>query len=657
MKSKTSFFNKTIFFKNIRRYWLLPAIYLFCYIWAMPVTIYFGNRSRYDYISGIERLNSLKQSIMGGYLIVSLVFAIGAGLLTAQCIYSYLQRSASVNFFHSLPSDRKQMFFTNLLSGFAMIAAPVVITGFISMLVGLSIELNVIAELFAWMLVSLIMAAFFYMFAVICTLMSGQNWFGGGIYIIFLIYYIGMMILCVAIISLVNIGCDIDYWLPEGALGIVSPITFFGRSLLTDNDPIVNGIGSVLSKMSLELIEGSIFTVLFVIAAYFLYKYRHSETAGDTVAFRFAKPIFRWGFALSFSLLLTVIMLATIRADHKVSKVVMIVFMIIFGSLGFIIAQMLIKKSVHVFKLAKAQEETKKTSFGFKQETICFCVIIAAIGAIVLASAAKVNKYVPDKDDVRTVMLNTNYGIWTQNIYDRNIISEVTDIHREIIDELDLIATEDSSTYTYVTDKYTDVNRNPVTEYLYFDIDYTLGSGRTVTRHYNIPNTAKAYKHIEDMYSKKEFMVSLAFGEVDSSKIGAAYLIDTFSGESIACYYNDASALYDALLDDVNEGVMKAGDLYSDRYVYEIMEKGDVFEIKKKSGEFFDENGNMVNNESAYSIEIPYEYVGMDLDSQDNDYIIAFSPRDMMGGLYYCVRLNKKCTNMLNIFKNCRWFM
>ena len=144
MKSKTSFFNKTIFFKNLRRFWILPAVYLFCFIWAMPVTMYFGFRMGYGYTNTVDKLNSLRESIFSSYLILSLVFAVGAGLLTALWVFSYLQRSASVNFFHSLPSNRKEMFFTNLLSGFAMIAVPAVVTCLISMLVSISIELNVI---------------------------------------------------------------------------------------------------------------------------------------------------------------------------------------------------------------------------------------------------------------------------------------------------------------------------------------------------------------------------------------------------------------------------------------------------------------------------------------------------------------------------------
>ena len=89
MKSKTSFFNKTIFFKNIRRYWLLPAFYLFCYIWAMPVTIYFGFRTPQSYYGyrASAMFNDLEQGIMQGYLMVSLVYAVGAGIMTALIVF------------------------------------------------------------------------------------------------------------------------------------------------------------------------------------------------------------------------------------------------------------------------------------------------------------------------------------------------------------------------------------------------------------------------------------------------------------------------------------------------------------------------------------------------------------------------------------------
>ena len=437
MKSKTSFFNKTIFFKNLRRFWILPAAYLFCYIWAMPVTMYFGYRSGFGYNDRIDRLNSLHEAVFSGYLMVSLVFAVGAGLLTALWVFSYLQRPASVNFFHSLPSDRKEMFFTNLLSGFAMMAVPAAITCLISMLVSISIEINVIPELLAWLLITLIMAAFFYLFAVICTLISGQNWFAGGIYAIFLVYFLGMMALCVAIISMINIGCDVNYWIPEGILGIISPLTFFGADILAMDKQIMSkSLGRILSEFSPEMIEGTIFVIIFAVAAYYLYKYRHSESAGDTVAFRFARPIFRWGFAISFSLLFTVIMLATVMAGYKEARIIMFFFLIIFGILGFIIAQMLIKKSVHIFKLAKNQPHK---DLGLTTELVSFCVLMIIVGSIVSVSAVKVNRYVPDPDKVRAVSINSNYGSWAKMNDDRKIISEVTAIHQDIIDQLDMV--------------------------------------------------------------------------------------------------------------------------------------------------------------------------------------------------------------------------
>ncbi|MCR5768825.1 MAG: hypothetical protein K6G45_10095 [Lachnospiraceae bacterium] len=633
MKSKTSFFNKTIFFKTIRRFWLLPAAYMFWYTWAMPVTLFFAFNTKYG-IGWTDRIMSMKEGLLSGYLIVSLAYSVVAGILTAQCAFVYLKRHAAVSFFHSLPVDRKQLYFTNLLSGFAMIAVPIVLTSLISLLVCACMGANVISEMAVWLLASLIMAAFFYMFAVICIMFSGQNWFAVIVYLIFMVYVIGVIALSAFLVSMINIGCNINFKLPEGALGIISPVSFFGVGFfkVSKND-IVSGIGSVLSSMSLELIEGTIFIVLFVILAYYLYKFRRSEAAGDTVAFGFAKPIFRWGFAFSFSLLLTVIMIVTISPSFASAKIVMTVFMIIFGMLGFILAQMLLKKSAHVFKLSKP------AGFNFKHELVCCGAVMLIAGIVISLVAMKVNKYVPKTENIRGITLNTSYGYRNTLCYDRDVISEVVSIHNDIVDELDEIAKIENGRSIF--------NLYDGEDYSYFDIAYTMGDGSVIKRNYMIPGNTKAYRHIDDMYNDRNLAIGLKFGDVDTSKIGAAYFVDDTEEEAVACYYNDATALYEAMIADLNDGNIAASDLYYDEYMYAVYKKIDGY---------YDEDGQYVEIENGFKNEIPFEMMGFDLGSQEFRYVLAFSPVNT-DRIFYCVVLNEKCSHILDTMKKSRWFL
>ncbi|MCR5332088.1 MAG: hypothetical protein K6E62_13040 [Lachnospiraceae bacterium] len=654
MKSKTSFFNKTVFFKNIRRFWLLPAIFLFGYIWAMPVTIYFGfriNPSSYAGYRVQSLFTDLENSILCGYLILSLFYAIGAGLLTALNVFGYMHRNASVNFFHSLPSDRKQLFFTNLLSGFAMIAVPILITDIISLFVCASIGFNAVKALGIWLLASLIMAAFFYMFAVVCNMLSGQGWFAGTIYVIFLVYVLGINVLCVTVISLINVGCSVDYFLPDGIFGIVSPVTFFmNKILIYDSHRPYYQAGEILKMLLPELVTGAVCAVVFALIAYFLYKYRQSESAGDTVAFGFAKPIFRWGFAFSFSLLLTCIMLATVRPGYTASKFVMIVFIVIFGVLGFIIAQMLIRKSVHIFKLAKNQEDidasqndkikAKKLVYRFKYETVCFAVAAFLLSLIVCFFAAKQNNYVPDQNDIRSIsVICGHFDMKGALVYDKNVINEMLSVHHDIVDEMDKVAKATNEGWSY-TDPYIEENT-------YFRIVYYMSDNTSIERTYRLPPDTKAYQHLQDTMKRKDLIVGLKFGGASASDIGSAYLLEDLDQETAACSDKDSQKLYEAFLEDVKDGNISYDDLFIDGYLYQIFQKTETY----------DENGNPIPADGAFSREIPFELINIDFSNPEERYVIAFDYRLSDSYKYFCVRLSEKCVHMLDVMKDCDWFI
>ena len=88
--------------------------------------------------------------------------------------------------------------------------------------------------------------------------------------------------------------------------------------------------------------------VVFLIAAYQLYKWRKLETAGDLISMRGIKPVFRWGVAVCAGLLGGTAVADTIGNSFSSAKVhfwILAAGTLIFGAIGFFVAEMLIEKN------------------------------------------------------------------------------------------------------------------------------------------------------------------------------------------------------------------------------------------------------------------------------------------------------------------------
>ena len=123
MKSKNSFFNKTIFLKNVTLYWPIWGIYaLISFImqpfmlWLVNNWSYFGN----GYTDEMKFRDLMDAVGFGGYVVL---IAFGA-LLSGMALYSYMYNSKSANMIHALPVDRPQLYGTAVISGLAFLIVP-----------------------------------------------------------------------------------------------------------------------------------------------------------------------------------------------------------------------------------------------------------------------------------------------------------------------------------------------------------------------------------------------------------------------------------------------------------------------------------------------------------------------------------------------------
>lgn len=140
MRSKTSCFNKTLFLKNLTRFWPLWGGASF--IGALFSLALLSQLLRYgkDSIASepLEMTLGYYGILSGLVPIICLLY----GLLCALAVWGYLYSARSVNLMHILPIRREGLFVTNFLSGYVMLLLPFAVTG------GLCIVISAVFGLF-----------------------------------------------------------------------------------------------------------------------------------------------------------------------------------------------------------------------------------------------------------------------------------------------------------------------------------------------------------------------------------------------------------------------------------------------------------------------------------------------------------------------------
>ena len=138
MQSKTSFFNRTLFRKNLTRFWPLWGGASFLgslFPLALLLQLVRQGGIRDTMASKSLAFTEMYYDVAAyGLPIISLIYAI----LCAMLVWSYLYNARSVGLMHTLPITRTGLFVTNFLSGMAMMLIPYAVTGLLCILISLA---------------------------------------------------------------------------------------------------------------------------------------------------------------------------------------------------------------------------------------------------------------------------------------------------------------------------------------------------------------------------------------------------------------------------------------------------------------------------------------------------------------------------------------
>ena len=567
MQSKTSFFNRTVFLHDLKRWWPLTALYTLVWLLILPLSR-LTELNHDAYLSAWNaQYETLEIAALGGYWSAFLT-----GILFAMAAFSYLTNPRATYGLHALPERRETLYVTHYLAGLCSQLAPLLLTVALTMAVLASRGAMTGRVLGLTLLALLLPPLFFYSFGVFCMIFTGQILAAPVFYGVLNVLVVGVELLIRTFAGNFLYGWAENI---EPVLTPLSPIVKLVengvRATQNTYEFLENGVTLVEGTQELQLLGldwlliyaavGLVFAVLGLL----VYRARHSEATGSTVAVDWARPIFKYGVtfcaALALGQLLYFLFFGQFRSNGSYSLPGTLGCMALSGLLGYFAAEMLLKKSFRVLKS------------GWRG-AVAVVAVLVVMGCVMSLDLTGYESYVPDVDDVQnvTVQMNvySNFNHFFLDIQDPETIRLIIEAHRAVVSdkERQLSLNDGSQPWDHTEDGAVGG---------YFAVNYTLDDGRVVRRHY--PNVTVFASEVGDpasvagaltaLNSSETVMLARALGrdyfsaDNDPRALpdlrftgGDAYVYDNdaYREQSRTLTAHEAELLYDAVLRDVAAG-------------------------------------------------------------------------------------------------------
>lgn len=481
MQSKTSFFNKTIFLKNITLYWPIWGIYLAFVICMMPINIFLNTAITAKGYTSEQLVTAKYEGYMGCVSIMTTpIICITIAIIAVMAVFSYIYNTRSSHMFHSLSVRREELFITNYLSGLLFMIVPLIVAFLLSVFVCALRGITSLEYLLIWLLYMSGMSFFFYSMTILVGMFTGLLIAVPILSVIMNFLYIGCRYIVTNIIGGISYGMTESY--ANRSYSIFSPLLY-----------MINKVGIVQDWSSDEvqyiviggryIIIYSITAVVFTIIAFLMYRKRRLETTGDSLSINAVKPVFRWGFAACVAFLGAMVVGQMIPTDETpMREFVIITFLVvIIGVIAFFIAEMILEKQAKVF-----------TKRRFAEAGVFLGISIAFMIAIE-GDLFGLETKIPATDQIVSAQLNMYYPISKS---DADGIEQIRSLHQQIIDSKQEF------------ENYEIKNTSDDAENESIEIRYILKNGSTMVRYYKIP-TDSEYLADEDSVASKVYEMSV----------------------------------------------------------------------------------------------------------------------------------------------------
>ena len=573
MRSATSFFDKTLFRSQLKHTWPLWLGYTALWLFLVPVALFSELSAYQGSYSAADASGLLLNTGVRGGVFISFFF----GLFFAMLSFSHLTQSRATNGFHALPVRRETIFLTAYLTGLFCQVSTILVTFLLGAAISAPLHLSFWGVTGAAMGSAMLEAVFFYSFAALCMMMTGQ------ILAAPVFYFVGNILVPGMEYLLRNFAGNFLYGYSghtDVALGFLSPPLYMYTMCTEVAIASIETCESDSYYVTAYALEHRSFMILaayalagLVIAliALLLYRTRKSEMTGSTVAFPWATPIFKYGVAfctaVALGQFLYYFLFGQYRSSGSDSLPGTILCMAAAGLVGYFAAEMLIKKSFRVFRA------------GAKGAAIVALALVL-LGVAMSFDLTGYEKRVPDESEIESVYY-TFSGMTNVTIDDADTIRRLTAAHQAIVKNRNEQARIADA---WDADTLSQSDHDDI-EPFSLRLTYYLKDGSQLSRSYSLylrrseltaPSSVTA--RVNALYTCRESVLCRVLG------YGYEHLGDTPRFLDSYCYYYDdnsggkdyaltaaqAGQVYAALMQDVQDSDNGGSDIFAvQEYLYD----------------------------------------------------------------------------------------
>ena len=572
MPRKTSFCNAALLRSDIKRYWPLLFLYVAVWVVILPMQILSASRECDGVADGIMTVLQLRQhNVIIQSIPASVVMSLLFGCFAAMAVWSYLMSGRTVGLMHALPVTRTQAFFSHVLSALGALTAGNVLIFLLTALCSAGFSYVDWAALGTWLLLTELMALFFFALGSLCAMVTG--WL-----LAVPVLYGAMNVIALLLYAVISTMTQMFYFgysnsdIPE----FITWLTPVGRIW----DAVANGGAQPIDVQFREPIgtqsyqrvqlPASAFSTCIIYAAvgiallalvWWLYKKRPSETAGDAMSFRWLRPIARWSIGLCGGLGLGLFLRYTAFIDGGFAC--LLICQLVMGVICFFAAQMLLQKKFRIFNKR------------WWLETAAMVLVLAAVTVCVKLDFTGYQHRVPDADDVTEVRCT---GVADLTADDPETIETVVALHRAILAQHDAgITPEDSypASATLPGEPVVSVVSNEDLVIRYLRLTYTLRDGTELRRSYQafVSAGTDVYRLMTELANSRDNLLGLTglqwlerYGGADA--VNGGYISRYRDGAYAALTAQQAKELVHLIYADVDSAVNVIDVLDSDKGLY-----------------------------------------------------------------------------------------
>ncbi len=588
MQSKTlsskGLFSPALFRNDLVRFWPLWALYLVMWLLMVPAFQFLELFGQNGWVNTDQMksysINQVADMATSPALAMSVVF----GCLFAMTLFSYLTGTRSVGFVHALPTRREGLFVTHYLAGVAVFVGTHALTALLTVLIWSAAGVTDLRVIGLWLLYTTGQMLFFYSFAVLCAAFAGQMLAIPMYYGVFNCLAYGLTNLFWNLCQIMLYGWTnpadpaLMVWLTP--IYKLSQLSWDRWGYSRNSEEYLRFLQSRLGTIGVYTLVG----VCMTIVALLIYRRRHSESAGDTVAISWAKPVFRYGVgvcaSLSLGQILYIILWDAFGRTGQ-SPVSLAICMAVLGLAGYFAAEMLLQKSFHILKRS------------WKGGAVLVAVLILTCVALEL-DLPGVERRVPTVEEVQSL----DFQLYGQDFIsgesnDAETIDRFLTLHQMLVEERPANSEWDEDAL-----------------YGNMHLDYTLKNGTHLRRNYSftiVPSDIKAHaaltEQLTELARDPEVWQAYMNERFETGRLMTVEMYLDAEGRTLTFEGDTAREILAALKKDIEAG--HAGTYLFDSKGWDANTYSDNLSFYYRAQ---DDNGNYYNNSYSENVQISKDY-------------------------------------------------